>query len=112
MIVFDSGKSVAILIAYEREADDHLYKNNSIYISELAVAKNSQQKGIAKKLIKIFIENNKFLQLTGDLNFTIQTNSSDQNKHVVSLYKSFGFKEVGKKEYDNRTDVVLRLSAE
>jgi ribosomal protein S18 acetylase RimI-like enzyme len=111
LVVFDGDQPVAIIIGYERKAKDNdQYLENSIYISELAVDKNYQRQGIAKKLVELFLESNqKFLYLDGKLIFTIQTNSADWNKHVQNLYKSLGFKQVSTKEYDNRTDVILKL---
>ena len=111
LVVFDQDKPMAIIIGYEREKEDNdQYPENSIYISELAVDKNYIRQGIAKKLVKLFLDfNSSFLYLDGKLIFSIQTNSADWNQHVVKLYKSFGFKQVSTKKYDNRTDVVLNL---
>ena len=111
LIVFDDKKPIAIIIAYERGKEKNLqYPENSIYISELAVDKNYQGKGIAKKLLELFFKlNTNFSHLTGPLLFTIQTNSASWNKFVLDLYHSFGFKEFATKEYSNRTDVILRL---
>lgn len=111
LIVFDNKKPIAILISYERKNEDNSqYPDNSIYISELAVAKDYQNKGIAKKLLGLFFKlNDNFLHLEGSLLFTVQTNSAPWNKSVINLYKSLGFKEFSTKEYSNRTDVILRL---
>lgn len=111
LVVFDQEKPIAIIIGYEREKEDNdQYSENSIYISELAVDKNYFRQGIAKKLVKLFLDfNTSFLYLDGKLTFSIQTNSADWNQHVVKLYKSFGFEQVSTKKYDNRTDVVLNL---
>lgn len=111
LIVFDNKKPIAIIIAYEREKEKNLqYPDNSIYISELAVDKNYQGKGIAKGLLELFFKLiTGFLHLNGPLLFTIQTNSAQWNKFVSDLYKSFGFKEFATKKYPNRTDIILRL---
>lgn len=111
LIVFDNDKPIAILIGYEREAEENdLYPENSLYISELAVDKDYRQQGIARELIKIFLDNNKkFFYLYGDIVYSVQTNSADWNNHVKKLYGKFGFRNIGVKEYDNRTDVVLKL---
>jgi ribosomal protein S18 acetylase RimI-like enzyme len=112
LIVFDGDKPIAILIGYEREAEENnLYPDNSIYISELAVDKNYQRKGIARELIKMFLDNNKkFFYLYGDMVYSVQTNSAEWNNHVKKLYGKFGFRNIGVKEYNNRTDVVLKLN--
>lgn len=111
LIVFDQDNPIAIIISYERKKEGNdQYPENSIYISELAVDENYRRQGLARELIKQFLDFNKsFLHLDGNLLFSIQTNSADWNQHVVNLYKSFGFEQVGTKEYDNRTDVVLKL---
>jgi len=111
LVVFDQDKPIAIIIGYEREKEDNnQYPENSIYISELAVDKNYLRQGIAKKLLKLFLDfNTSLLCLDGKLSFSVQTNSADWNRHVIELYKSFGFKQTAQKQYDNRTDVVLIL---
>ena len=97
LIVFDREKPIAVIIGYERESEgNEPYPENTIYISELAVKKDYQKRGIGKKLIRIFLDYNiqrGFLILNGRINFSVQTNSAERNKHVKELYKSFGFKE-------------------
>ena len=111
LIVLDNNKPIAIIIGYERDKEDNdQYPENSIYISELAVDDDYRRQGLARELIKMFLSFNKsFLYLDGKLTFSIQTNSAGWNQHVVNLYKSFGFEQVATKQYDNRTDVVLKL---
>ncbi|MFA5051991.1 MAG: GNAT family N-acetyltransferase [Patescibacteria group bacterium] len=111
LVVFDQDKPIAVIIGYEREKENNdQYPQNSIYISELAVDENYQRQGLARELVKMFLDFNKsFLHIDGDLQFSIQTNSADWNQHVINLYKSFGFKQIAAKKYDNRTDVVLKL---
>lgn len=111
LVVFDGDMPIAVIIGYEREGEDNgQYPENSLYISELAVDKNYQKQGIARALLKIFLERSKkFLYLDGRMIYSVQTNFADWNNHIRKLYKSFGFKEIAKKQYDNRKDVVLRL---
>jgi ribosomal protein S18 acetylase RimI-like enzyme len=111
LVVIDGNKPAAFVMGYEREAENNLqYPNNTLYVSELAVAKTHQEKGLARWLLgQFFGHNNKagFKTLEGELNYSIQTNAAESNAHVVKLYKSFGFTERSEKEYPNRTDVVL-----
>lgn len=111
LVVFDDNIPVAVVIGYERKAENNIqYPNNTIYISELGVDRKYQRQGIAKKLLKIFLDYNckkGFTYLKGEVNFSIQTNSAKWNRHVPKLYKSFGFVKRAFKIYDNRTDVVL-----
>lgn len=113
LIVFDQTKPVAVIISYERKAEgSQQYPENTIYISELAVKKEYQNRGIAKKLVRTFLEynNNKgFICLEGVVNFSVQTNSAKWNQHVQALYESFGFEQRAKKKYNNRLDVILSL---
>jgi ribosomal protein S18 acetylase RimI-like enzyme len=111
LIVFDHNKPIAIIIGYEREKEgNNQYPENSIYISELAVDENYRQQGIARELVKKFLDfNESFLHLEGDLMFSIQTNSASWNQHVINLYRSFGFKKTATKKYDNRVDMILKL---
>lgn len=111
LIVFDQNKPIAIVVGYEREKEDSdQYPENSIYISELAVDYNYRGHGLARELVKSFLDFNKsFLYLNGDLVFSVQTNSADWNQHVINLYKSLGFEQFATKQYDNRTDIILKL---
>lgn len=113
LIVFDRIKNipVGILIGYEREKESNcLYKENCFYINEIAINPNYQGYGIGKYLMEYFIKSKKdFLSLSGDLIFKIQTEDSFENKKVIDFYKSLGFKEIGKKEYPSKFDLVLEL---
>ncbi len=111
LIVFDEELPVAVLIAYERSKENNeQYPKNTIYISQLAVVSDYQGKGIATKLLKLFFERNErdsLKYLEGELNYSVQTNSAEWNKHVQDLYKKFGFTKRAMKSYENRVDVVL-----
>jgi ribosomal protein S18 acetylase RimI-like enzyme len=111
LIVFDGDKPAAFIMGYERAAEGGVqYPRNTLYISELAVGESHQRQGLARNLLKQFLERNiqtGFQSLSGDLNFSLQTNSAPWNEHVINLYKSFGFKQRATKEYTNRTDIIL-----
>jgi ribosomal protein S18 acetylase RimI-like enzyme len=115
LVVIDGNKPAAFVMGYEREAENNLqYPNNTLYVSELAVVKTHQEKGLARWLLGQFFEHNNkagFKTLEGELNYSIQTNAAGSNAHVVKLYKSFGFTERAEKEYPNRTDIVLGVTA-
>ena len=110
LITFDDNKPIAIIIAYEREAENHpCYRQNSIYISELAVDKNHRRQGIAREMLTIFFQQStRFIHLKGKPTYTIQTNSAAWNEPVQRLYESFGYKTIGVKEYSNRTDLIMK----
>lgn len=107
------GHYVGILIGYEREAEgNEQYPVPSIYLSDLAVDSQFQRKGLGKLLVKVWLEYNRtvgFLHLTGDIVFSVQTNSDISNAHVQKLYESFGFQKIAEKMYDNRKDNVYFL---
>lgn len=50
-----------------------------------------------------------FKVLSGSLQFTVQTNSAVWNRHVQTLYESFGFTKRSTKNYRNRNDIVYQL---
>lgn len=108
-----SGQYVGVILSYEREAEDELrYPRPSIYLSSLAVDTNFQGRGVAKSMIATWLEHNRvrsFLDLEGDLEFTVQTNSAEWNVHVQRLYTSFGFTPRATKSYGNRVDTVYSL---
>jgi ribosomal protein S18 acetylase RimI-like enzyme len=112
-ILLDGENFVGIIMGYEREAEDNdQYPYNSIYISDLAVSKDYQRRGIGKFLVEVWLDKNKsvgFLDLDGKLRFSVQTNLADWNEHVQRLYESFGFKKIAEKAYGNRTDNVYFL---
>ncbi len=73
-------------------------------ITNVAVGKAFRRKGIAKALISHFVEIAKEEKLEF---MTLEVRRS--NEPAISLYKSFGFKQVGvrKKYYDNTEDAIL-----
>jgi ribosomal protein S18 acetylase RimI-like enzyme len=111
LILFDDKKPIGVIIGYERKKEENKqYPQNSIYISELGIHPDYQKRGLGKKLLKTFLEYNQkigFMNLKGNLSFSIQTNSANWNKHVIDLYQTFGFKQTSLKQYDNRIDYVL-----
>jgi ribosomal protein S18 acetylase RimI-like enzyme len=111
IIVFDGDKPIAFIMAYEREAEKNdQYAKNSLYLSELAVLPEFQRQGIATDLLELFLKTNKeFLHLPGDMVYSVQTNAADWNKGVRSLYEELGFVEIGKKQYENRTDIIMQM---
>ncbi len=110
LIAFDGQRPIAGLIAYEREAESHpCYRENSIYISELAVDKAYRRKGIAKELLSLFFQrSSRFLYLEGAPVYTIQTNAAAWNEPVKKLYGAFGYRTVGTKRYPDRSDVIMK----
>lgn len=90
------GKAVAYMGMWALSGEGH--------ITNVAVGKNYRRQGIAKALIEHFIniareENLEFMTL--EVRVT--------NTPAISLYKSFGFSEVGvrKKYYENVEDALL-----
>jgi len=109
MIVLKKGLPIAILIAYERLNDEY-YPKNSLYISELVVHNRYRRLGIASVLLETFLCIRCFNHLSGNLGFSVQTNSALWNQYVIDMYKGFGFQEVGFKDYWNRKDVILFIN--
>ncbi len=111
LVMLDGEKVVGVLLAYERRSErNEQYPNNTLYISEFAVAKEYQKKGHGRKLFDRFLKYNedlKLLHLDGRLSLSLQTNSAEWNSHVVKLYESFGFKKRSFKRYDDRVDLVM-----
>lgn len=116
LIVFDGNEAIAVLIAYEREAEKNdLYPYNLLYIGEIAVDPNYSKRGLAKFLLNIFFVRSidtGFKHLEGELIFGVQTNLAEFNHYVQKLYESFGLNKTGEKVYDNRMDNVYRARVE
>jgi ribosomal protein S18 acetylase RimI-like enzyme len=108
---FFEGKMVGFINGYEREKENTgPYQFNSLYMNMMAVAPEHRGKGLGKKLFSAFLhEYKQFRILDGAVVYTLQTNSAPWNAHLAEMYRSFGFKEIGTKEYDNRTDLVMML---
>lgn len=115
-IALSDDKPIGFIMGYERIGEgNEQYPGDTIYISELAVSKPHRQKGVAKSLLRHFIEKNNqtgFLSLSGDINYSVQTNSAEWNVHVIALYERFGFTQRAHKDYPNRTDTILGYSPE
>lgn len=111
LVVFDGDRLIALVVGYERDAEGNdQYPQNTLYISELVVDEDYQRKGIARNLLRRFIAYNTqlgFIDLDGELNFSVQTNQAEFNKHVQDLYKGIGFEQRAIKVYENRTDIVM-----
>ncbi len=116
LVIIDEGKPIAFIMGYERQAESNeQYPTNTLYVSELAVAKEYQHRGIARSILRQFFEMNNALgyqTLSGEINYSLQTNSAEWNRHVIDLYESFGFKQRSTKKYPNRTDVILGVNLE
>lgn len=116
LVVLDGDVPVATAYGYERRGEgSEQYPANTLYVAELVVAETHQRRGIARHLLKEFIEFNNdlgFLYLDGTFNYSVQTNAAKWNNHVRALYESFGFKVRAMKDYANRTDVVMGMTPE
>jgi GNAT superfamily N-acetyltransferase len=106
---FYKERIIGFINGYEREKENTgPYKFNSLYLNMMAVDHEHRGKGLGKKLFSAFLNGYKqFRMLDGELIYTLQTNSAPWNAHLADMYRSFGFKQIGIKEYDNRTDLVM-----
>lgn len=109
----ESGKYAGVVVGYEREAESNeQYPNNCIYLNSIAVSGDFQKQGLGNKLVELWLAYNReigFMSLDGLLEFAVQTNSAEWNRHVQNLYERNGFEKMASKEYDNRTDNVYRM---
>lgn len=95
-VVEEDAKALAYMGMWSLSGEGH--------ITNVAVAKDSRRKGYAKALIAHFIE----IAKKEDLEFmTLEVRAS--NEPAISLYKSFGFVQVGtrKNYYENKEDAYL-----
>src|SRR3989304_9117829 len=83
LIALKEDQFAGVIIGYERESENtDQYPHHSIYVSDFAVAAQYQRKGLGTFLVKNWLDYNQqkgFLELNGDLRFSIQTNSADWN---------------------------------
>lgn len=90
------GRAVAYMGMWSLSGEGH--------ITNVAVAKSFRRQGIARKLISHFIK----IAKSENLEFmTLEVKAS--NEAAISLYKSFGFVDVGvrKNYYENKEDAYL-----
>jgi ribosomal protein S18 acetylase RimI-like enzyme len=108
---FCEEKMIGFINGYEREKEKTgPYQFNSLYMNMMAVDPEHRVKGLGKKLFSMFLQEFTHYQiLEGEFIYTLQTNSESWNAHLADMYRSFGFKQIGIKEYDNRTDLVMML---
>ena len=95
-VVEENGRAVAYMGMWSLSGEGH--------ITNVAVAKDYRRKGYAKALISHFIK----IAQDENLEFmTLEVRAS--NEAAISLYKSFGFRDVGvrKNYYDNKEDAYL-----
>lgn len=111
LVILNDKDIVGILIGYEREKEkSELYRENCFYINEIAISKKYKGQGLGKMLLETFIERvKKFKYLSGKIKIRIQTTNSIENRKVISLYESVGFKKIGVKQYPNKEDVVMEI---
>lgn len=95
-VVEEDARAVAYMGMWSLSGEGH--------ITNLAVAKDCREKGYAKALIAHFIEIAKKKKLEF---LTLEVRTS--NEPAISLYKSFGFVQVGtrKNYYENKEDAYL-----
>jgi GNAT superfamily N-acetyltransferase len=109
----EHGEFVGVIMGYERESEGSpQYPHASIYMSDFAVAKSHQKQGLGKWMIDSWLDYNTkwgFRVLKGPLQFSVQINSAVWNRHVQTLYESFGFTKRSTKNYPNRNDIVYEL---
>ena len=107
----DRDEIVGILIGYEREKEENnLYRDNCFYINEIAVSRKYKGKELGKYLLNYFIESVKeYKYLKGEIEIRIQTTNSKENRKVIELYRSVGFKKIGIKKYPLKEDIVLEI---
>lgn len=105
---------IGFIVGYERKAEDNNhYPTNSLHLKSLSISKHHQQKGLGKKLVRIWLDYTKqvgFIYLKGRLEFSTQTNSATWNVHVQKFYESFGFKKTGIMHFENKTDFIYYLN--
>jgi ribosomal protein S18 acetylase RimI-like enzyme len=111
LVVVKGGETVGFVGAYERANEDNeQYPENTLYISELAISEAHRRQGIATALMNLFFHKNDALglqTLSGNLNYSVQTNSAGWNQPVIDFYNSLGFNERATKKYEDRTDLIL-----
>lgn len=111
LILMDRDEIVGILIGYEREKEENnLYRDNCFYINEIAISRKYKGKELGKHLLNYFIESVKeYKYLKGEIKIRIQTTNSKENRKVIELYRSVGFKKIGIKKYPLKEDIVLEI---
>jgi len=113
--LMQGGEIIGFVMAYVRDAEPNdNYPMNTLHTTGLAVRPDHQRQGHARQLMCAVIDPvlaHGFSELTGNVVLSLQTNAAQWNQSVRAFYESLGFVVVGSKQYDNRTDVVMRASA-
>ncbi|MCA9346728.1 GNAT family N-acetyltransferase [Candidatus Saccharibacteria bacterium] len=112
-IAIEKGELVGVILGYLRNAENNeIYPDRTFYIGEIAVDESARGRGIARDLLKKYHEGCMAEAETLGIGFSVQTNAAEWNNGVRAFYESFGYNIVSLKQYDNRTDVVMRATVE
>lgn len=112
-----TGAPLAFCIGFEMQPDSEYYREPGVYLHRLAVAPQFRGRMIglllqAETIVQAFCRG---LIQSGSTSYPVvlfgQTSESPENNSVLLFHKAAGFREVGKKPYANRTDLVLRMEA-
>ena len=99
-----------ILLMREKEDYDSLnydfYNSQGVpflYVDRIAISKNHRRKGLGRSLYQKTFEIAKEL----DVMTCCEVNTKPRNDPSLKFHKSFGFEEVGTKDYDDHSVVYL-----
>jgi ribosomal protein S18 acetylase RimI-like enzyme len=106
-----SGQAiVGVLLTHVRLPIAPHYVETTFYLSGLAVDSFFEGQGVGRALIAEWLRSTSesdWVRSGRVVAHSIQTNAAEFNSRVCSLYESFGFEARSRKQYDNRTDVVM-----
>lgn len=116
--IASNGDTLGFCIGFERQPDFTFYHEPCFYLHRLAIVPAYQGRSIgallqAETVVSCFVRGYNYVgSSSGPVVLYGQTDSAYCNRKVLLFYKAAGFRVVGQKPYENRTDVVMKMDAQ
>lgn len=116
--IAQNGDTVGFCIGFELPPDHTFYHEPCFYLHRLAVVSTYQGRGVgavlqAETVVGCFIRG--FAYVASPLTPVVlygQTDAADHNRTVRVFYETAGFRVIGQKPYDDRTDFIMKMDAQ
>lgn len=102
------NEPVGLLVAFRQDRHLEAGAGPHVYLHRLAVRGDWQRSGIGTALISQLARSMTATGAVASSEIVAQTNDGASNEGVLAFYRAQGFIAVGRKNYPDKVDVVLR----
>lgn len=111
----ETGCPLAFNVGFEREPDGVYYREACVYLHRLAVAPACRGRYVgallhAETISCVFERGMRILRADGAFAVFGQANEVPDAAKLLAFYRDIGLEPVGRKPYDDRVDLILRLT--